>query len=248
MPTERVKGPDMELAQWIWAAIALGSGLLFGEIAGRILRASLSRAERRPGLREASGAIGSFVFWASTAVGLVIAIAILNTDVLHDLEEQLSDDLPKFLLAFLIVIAGYAISVAVAATVGQSARKATGVRQRSLERLLQIVIMIAAIAAALNQIGVDPTMLVILLAGLLGAPCLALALLSGLGGREVASQLAAGRALRHQLRTGRHLRSGEVEGRIVALHPTTVELEAADGSRVHLPNRQLLGAPFSLDG
>jgi small-conductance mechanosensitive channel len=236
----------MELAQWIWAAIALGSGLLFGEIAGRILRASLSRSDR-PAWRESSGPIGSFVFWASTAVGLVIAIAILNADALHDLGDQLGDDLPEFLLAFLIVIAGWAISVAVAATVGQSARKATGVRQRSLERLLQAVIMIGAIAAALSQIGVDPTMLVILLAGVLGAPCLALALLSGLGGREVASQLAAGRALRHQLRTGRLLRSGDVEGRIVALHPTTVELEAADGSRVHVPNRQLLGEPFSLE-
>ncbi|MHB1137417.1 MAG: mechanosensitive ion channel domain-containing protein [Microthrixaceae bacterium] len=235
----------MELNQWIWAAIALGSGLLFGEIAGRILRAWLTRAERRPTLRESAGAIGSFVFWASTAVGLVVAIALLDTEVLHDLEDQLVDDLPRFLLAFLLVIAGYALSVAVAATVGQSARKATGVRQRALERLLQIVIMVAAIAIALGQIGVDPTMLVILLAGLLGVPCLSLALLSGLGGREVASQLAAGRALRHQLRTGDRLRTGSIEGRIVALHPTTVEVEGVDGARMHVPNRQLLGEPFS---
>ena len=236
----------MELAQWIWAAIAIGSGLLFGEIAGRILRASLARSERRPALREASGAIGSFVFWASTAIGLIVAIALLDADSLHELEDQLGNDLPNFLLAFVLVIAGYAVSVAVAATIGQSARKATGVRQRSLERLLQIVIMIAAVAAALSQIGVDSTMLVILLAGLLGAPCLALALLSGLGGREVAAQLAAGRALRHQLQAGRTLRSGDVEGRIIALHPTSVEIETSDGSRVHLPNRQLLGSPFSI--
>jgi len=235
----------MELAQWIWAAIALGSGLLFGEIAGRIVRASLSRTERRPALRESSGAIGSFVFWASTAVGLVVAIALLDTEVLHDLEDQLVDDLPRFLLAFLIVIAGYAVSVAVAATVGQSARKATGVRQRALERLLQIVIMVAAVAVALGQIGVDPTMLVILLAALLGAPCLAMALLSALGGREVASQLAAGRALRHQLRPGHRLHTCDVDGRIVALHPTSVELEDEGGRRLHVPNRQLLNEPFT---
>jgi len=246
LPTERVKGPDMELAQWIWAAVALGSGLLFGEIAGRTLRASLSRSERRPALREAAGAIGSFVFWAATAVGLVVAIALLDTDVLENLRDQLDDDLPRFLLAFLLVIAGYALSVAVAATVGQSARKATGVRQRALERLLQIVIMVAAIAAALSEVGVDPTMLVILLAVLLAVPCLAIALLSGLGGREVASQLAAGRALRHQLVPGRSLRTGDVAGRIVALHPTTVELEVGDGTRVHVPHRVLLDAPFAI--
>src|SRR4051794_35594513 len=97
VPTKRVKGPDMELWQWIFAAIALSSGLLFGEIAGRLIRASLARTERRPALREASGAIGSFVFWTATAVGLLCAIAVLDTGVLHDLEDQLVDDLPKFL-------------------------------------------------------------------------------------------------------------------------------------------------------
>jgi len=128
--------------------------------------------------------------------------------------------------------------------VGQSARKATGVRQRGLEVALQAGFLAAAVVVALASLGVQPSLIVVPLTAAIAAPALAFALLSGLGGREVASQLAAGRALRHQLREGRVLECGEVRGRIVALHPTSVEVEQADGSRAHIPNRCMLAEPY----
>ena len=70
MPIQRVKEPDMEHAEWIWAAVAFGSGLLFGEIAGRLARRAMDR--RGVAAREHAGAVGSFIFWASTAVGLIM--------------------------------------------------------------------------------------------------------------------------------------------------------------------------------
>lgn len=236
----------MEHAEWIWAAVAFGSGLLFGEIAGRIVRSAMSR--RGDGMREAAGALGSFVFWASTAVGLVVAIGLIDSSVLEDLGDRLGDNLAHFLVAFLLLIGGYALSVAVAAMIGQSARKATGVRQVGLERSLRAAIMAAAVVVALTEIGVDSSMLVVLLAVAIGAPALAIALLTASGGREVAAQIAAGRSLRHQLRPGQVLRCDDVEGTIVVLHPSTVELERDDGVRVLVPNRRLLEVPFSLDG
>ena len=58
----------------------------------------------------------------------------------------------------------------------------------------------------------------------------------------------AGRALRHQLRAGRRVVCGDVAGRIVVVHATTVELEGDDGTRHHLPNRTLLEQGFRIDG
>ena len=119
----------MEHAEWIWAAVAFGSGLLFGEIAGR--HRSLRACRGVPAMPPArpAGAVGTFVFWTSTAVGLVVAIALIDSSVLEELGDRLADSLPRFLVAFLLLIGGYAVSVAVAAMIGQSARKATGVRQ-----------------------------------------------------------------------------------------------------------------------
>ena len=235
----------MAHAEWIWAAVAFGSGLLFGEIAGRIVRSALSR--RGEAARESASAVGTFVFWTSTAVGLVIAIALIDSSVLEDLGDRLSESLPRFLVAFLLLIGGYAVSVAVAAMIGQSARKATGVRQVGLERMLRVAIMAAAVVVALTEMGVDSSVLVVLLAVVIGAPALAIALLTAQGGRDVAAQIAAGRSPRHQLRPGQVLACDGEQGTIVVLHPSTVEIERPDGTRVLIPNRRLLDAPFTID-
>ena len=60
----------MEHAEWIWAAVAFGCGLLFGEIAGRIVRGAMAR--RGDAAREAASATGTFVSnppYTSYAVG-----------------------------------------------------------------------------------------------------------------------------------------------------------------------------------
>ncbi len=236
----------MDYTNLIWAAVALGCGLLIGEIAGRLLRSALG-SSGSASFRENAPTIARLVFWASTAVGLVLAIAVIDDAALEELGQRLDDNLPSYLIAFLTVIAGYAVSVVVAAMVGQSARKATGIRQRGLERALQAAILATAIVVALTELGVESSMLVVLLIVVVGTPALAVAMLSAFGGREVAMQLAAGRALRHQLRAGRRIVCGDVAGRIVVVHATAVELEDDDGTRHHLPNRTLLDRGFCVD-
>ena len=109
----------MDYTNLIWAAVALGCGLLIGEIAGRLLRSALGSSSS-PSYRENAPRIARLVFWASTAVGLVLAIAVIDDAALDDLGRRLDDNLPSYLIAFLTVIAGYAVSVVVAAMVGQS--------------------------------------------------------------------------------------------------------------------------------
>jgi len=251
VPTGYLKGTAMKTEQWIWAAVALGSGLLIGELGGRLVRAARGGADRPASVRANARAMGSFVFWTATAIGMVIAVGVLDIDTLEELGRTLSDDLPKLLLALVMLIAGYAIAVAVAAAVGQSALRASGVRQKNLERFLRVIIMVTAAVLALTQLGVSDAMLVVLLAVVVAAPAMALALLSVFGGRDVAAQLAAGRALRHQLHEGWTLACADdagvgLVGRIVEIHPTSVEVELADGARLQVPNRQLLDRPFSI--
>ncbi|MFZ4517866.1 MAG: hypothetical protein ACOYOP_05735 [Microthrixaceae bacterium] len=240
----------MTTERWIWAVVALGSGLLIGELGGRLVRAARSGRDRPPEVRARARAVGALVFWTATAIGLVTAAAILDGEEVADLASSAGEQVPLVLLAFVTLIIGYGLAVAVAAAVGQSAKRASGVRQRNLEWFLRLVIMAAAVGLALSQLGVEPGVLAALVTALVVVPLAALALLSALGGRDVASQLAAGRAVRHQLREGWWLEpdgsTGEVEGgRILALHPTAVELELADGRRRMVPNRTLLDHPFT---
>ncbi len=235
----------------IWALVAVCSGLLLGELGGRLVRAARGGPDRPESVRSTARAVGSLVFWSFTAVGLVIAVGALDIEALEDMGETISDSLPNLLLAAVMVIVGYAVAIAVAAAVGQSARRASGVRQENLERVLRILITVIAVLLALHQAGVSDGMVAVLVVIVMVVPAVAAALLSAIGGREVAAQLAAGRALRAQLRDGWTLRcetpDGEpVTGRIIRVHPTTVEIESADGGRGHVPHGYLLARPFTV--
>ena len=241
----------MTVDHWIFSAVALVAGLLLGELAGRLARAAMSREHRSAEVREMARPVGAALFWAGTAAGLIVAVAAATPETLERLPETSLDAIPGFLTAALFVIAGHALSIAVAALVGQSVLRATGVRHRGLERSLRLTVMAAAIVLALGQLGVDTMVLVIVLAALLGAPALAIALLTGFGGREVASNLAAGRALRGQLDVDRYLvvpspTSPPIRGVIVAIHAVTVEVLTDDMATVHIPLRELLERPFEV--
>ena len=66
----------------------------------------------------------------------------------------------------------------------------------------------------------------------------AFALLVGLGGREMGGELAAGRHLSRLVRVGDQIEVDGAAGRIVALHPASVELDV-EGVSLHLPNTRL---------
>ena len=103
-----------------------------------------------------------------------------------------------------------------------------------------------SVALALSQLGVDTTLLGLALGVVVGAPAVAIALLTAFGGRQVASDIAAGRALRSHLKIGFRLSAGDIDGVIVAVHQVSVEVETAAGARVHLPLHCLLEAPYSV--
>ena len=114
------------------------------------------------------------------------------------------------------------------------------------ERCLRWSVLGVSVALALGQIGVDTTLLALALAVIVGAPALTVALLTAFGGRSVAQEIAAGRALRSHVRVCYHLECGEISGLVVAVHPVAVEIETAIGEHVHVPYNLLLSNPYSV--
>lgn len=232
--------------RWIVAVVALAASLLLGEIAGRIIRASMSRSDRSSEIREMARPVSSFLFWASTALGVFVAVASTSRHAFEQIPDRMLARLPDLLLAGLVLIAGYAVSIGLSAAVAQSAIRASGRRHRRLERAVRFTVLGASAALALSQLGVDTTVLSLAMAVVVGAPALAIALLTAFGGRQVASDIAAGKALRSHLKVGFHLATGDIEGVIVAVHPVAVEVESVDGRRVHVPLHCLLEAPYAV--
>src|SRR5690606_22301256 len=99
-----------------------------------------------------------------------------------------------------------------------------------------------AAVLALRQLGIDTTILNILIGAVLFGLAAGFALLVGLGGRELSRELAFGRYLARILAPGDEIVVGDVKGIVLQLHPASVELQTADGGTVHLTNSQVFHA------
>lgn len=232
--------------RWIVALIALAGSILFGEIASRLLRASLGRADRAPEVRDVARPAGNVVFWTSTVMGVLVALASTSRRAVEGLPDRIAERLPDLILGGVVLVVGYAVGVMASAAVAQGSVRASGRRHRRLERTTRWTIVGVAGAFAASQVGVDTTVLGVMFAVLVGVPAMAVGLLTAWGGRDVAAELAAGRALRSHLKVGFHLSVDEVSGVIVAMHAVSVEVEDGQGRRLQVPFHLLLDRPYAV--
>ncbi|MDE0319529.1 MAG: hypothetical protein OXI97_06565 [Acidimicrobiaceae bacterium] len=98
---------------------------------------------------------------------------------------------------------------------------------------------------ALGQLGIETRVLLVLMAGAIGALALAFGLLAGLGGREAASAIAAGRLLQGDLEVGRRILIDDVPMEIIRFRAATVILQAVDSTQTTVISYdQLLKSPI----
>lgn len=232
---------------WVWAVIAVGSGLVGGTILAWLTRFVLRRPSRREEIREIATPVAAFFFWVTLAAGVIVAVATAEPETIEDVPADLLAYLPRVLAAGLILLAGRALGIAVAAGTARSVARATGRPASGVGTAIKVGVNLAAVVLALAQLGVDTTVLVVLAGGVVVGGGLAFGLLVGLGGRDMAREIAAGRYLRRHIEPGSHVRVGEVSGSVTEFHPAGIEVRADDGRRLHVPHSHLLGDVVELE-
>ena len=226
--------------RWIIAAAAVGGGLVLGALVGSVLRRWLSRDTRRPMLQEIAGAASVFVFWLATATGAIVAMAATSPDTLRPIPSDILSWMPNVLAAGLILLAGYALAIAVSGSLSRGFLRATGQRSRLAERTMRSAVIAGSVIVALGQLGVETTILIVLTGGAAATAALAIGLLAGLGGRDTASAIAAGRVLKPDLAEGQVLLIDDEELTIAQLRPATVVLVNSAGNRIVITYTRLL--------
>ncbi|MDQ6776377.1 MAG: mechanosensitive ion channel [Actinomycetota bacterium] len=175
------------------------------------------------------------------AVSIVVVFAALSLLGLQFLSQSLNQGvlaLPKVLIAAALVLTGVVLA---------------GVARERVDRLayqLDLPVPLGALAhatvlgifliAAAAQLAVSALALLILLAILLAGAMATVALAFGLGGRDAARALTAGRYVRGDYAIGQEISVGEVRGRIAAIEATSTLLDAGQGRRIRIPNHMLI--------
>lgn len=235
------------MADWIWALIAGFAGLIVGAIAARGVRTFMSKPRRPDVVRQAAAPTASLVFSILLVAGLVTALGLVNEEALDDIPNDLVDFLPEALSALIVIIVGNVVATLAATAVEGALSRSDSRTRRIVPRLVRVVILGFAIILAAAQLGIDTTIINITVAALLFSIGAGAALMIGLGSRDIATEVAAGRALRRLLRPGDRLTIEGLTGEVVEVQSVAVEVRSDDGHHVIVPNSELLSDRITIE-
>lgn len=233
--------------RWVWAVLAIAAGLAAGTVTGWLVRNRLQRATTRPVLRRIGNASGAFLFWFFTLVGVVLAVGMVSPETLRPLPRQVLDYLPRVLAAGLIVIGGWALAILASGVLAAALSRATGRLEREFELVIRYSVVTLAAILALAQLGVNVTVVTVLVAVVALTVGASITIIIGHGGRQISGEIAAGRYLHSFIDIGDHVRTDEFEGLVIGVHPATLELRGTDGESLHAPYSKLLASGVTVD-
>jgi small-conductance mechanosensitive channel len=233
--------------EWIWAAIAIGAGVVIGAFAAGIIRRLLAKESRPDLLNRLADPIANLAFSLAIVVGLIVALGIVNPDSLETLPTDLVSFLPKLLTGFIVVIVGNAAAGLAAGAASQALARAGSGAQRMVPKVVRAGIIAASVILAANQVGIDTTIITLAVAAVFFSVGLAGALMIGLGSRTVSGELAAARALRQLLNEGDVVVLDGVRGTVVHVHSTATELELSGGVRRLVPNSHFMSSAIEIE-
>lgn len=243
------------------ALVILVGGWLVSRLLSRLMvralrRVGLDRAAERAGVhdvlvragleRSLTQLLGTALRLALLVVTVVATIAVLGIDALDRTLDEVLLFLPSLLVALVLLLAGLVVS----GIARERVERATYQMDvpGPLGRVTQVSVLVIAAIMALGQLGVPTLVLNVLVAVVAFGSVLTFSIAFGLGGRDVARQLSAGRSLTTSFEEGQTIAVGDVRGAIVAFEGTAVVLDAEDGRRVRLPNHLLLESTVTIRG
>lgn len=219
--------------------LQLVGGRVTGRLLGRVGRGwGLGHAITETGARATiPRVVSGFVFWLVFLFFVAAALESLGLEVVSGVVNRLSSYLPNVLGAVVVVAGGFVFARLVRAVVTNAARTAGILRADEAGRLAHAGVLVIATIVALDQVGVDAQLLVVLLAVVVGATVAGAGLAFGLGAQTSVSNIIAAHYLTQAYRVGQTVRIGGAEGQIVQTTPTAVVLDTSEG-RVIVPARK----------
>lgn len=220
----------------IVALITLIGGIILARVAslgvGALLRAidrqsvKLTTTEDSlipPGLIRVSRV---FVFWLLVAGSVLVALRVMGIGGLPELLNAVLGFMPKLFIAFSIIVAGHLLGLFLAQMLSRLSDSWSA--KSAVPRLLYIAVMAVAVVMGLQHVNVDITFVTQLVLILVGTISAGLMLAFSLGARRHVANLLARREL-SRLAVGDRVKVGDVEGNIVDIHSTAVDLATEEG-------------------
>jgi Mechanosensitive ion channel, conserved TM helix len=211
-------------------------------------RVGVSRLLSNAGLDpSASNLLARLAYWLILFVFVLAAAESLGLVGIAEMLNRLVAYLPNVLAAALILLLGSLIAQVLGDALGKIATQAGVAAGAVLGQAVRYTLLVFAMILALDQLGIQTSLLTIAASTLLIATALALAVAFGLGSRDLARNIMAGFHARESFEEGQQLSVRGHSGQLVNIGTTKSEIRTRKGT-VSLPNSVLMEEEVTILG
>lgn len=178
--------------------------------------------------------VSAIVYWTVLLIFVAAAVEFLGLRAVSNFVGLVTAYLPRVLAAILILLVGFWAGEFVRLLIARAAAKAELAWGDLLARFAQVIIVLVLAIIAVDELGIESTILTVTFATFFAATFGAAAVAFGLGARSSVSNILASRYVRQAYEIGDVVRVGEYEGKILEITDTAVMLESEQG-RVMVP-------------
>ena len=231
--------------------------LIIGWLISRFLKSLVQRLAERIGFNKAiektgladglvraelkqqpSDMLGVFIFWLIFLNFLVAAFESLGFNMAVAQLQAVINYLPRLLTAILTLIVGALLAQFIGQLV-QAGVASMGVEfHRAIGQVVRIILLTVTAIVAVEQLGLDVTVLTSIVINLIAIITAGLALAFGLGGRGVARNVLAGHYARELFEPGHRIVIDDQEGILDAIGTLNAEI-VTEQERLVIPNTRL---------
>jgi small-conductance mechanosensitive channel len=257
--TETINEIQSSLSTWLPSILGALLLLLVGWLVARIIQAIIARLLRRLGLDRLADRTGiarglttigvpstlsyllaRITYWLILIFFILLALGALGlTDVVTSALNSFFAFLPRLVAATVIFLVGAFIARIAGDAITAMTLQSDIPSGRVLGQAIRYSLLLVVVILALDELGVQTTILTTIIIVSVAAVAFGLALAFGLGNRQLAHGIMAGFHAREEFTPGQTLTVGEHTGRLVRIGATKALLETSEG-QISLPNVVLL--------
>jgi hypothetical protein len=227
------------LAGWLLARV-------LAWVARRLAHALLARLSKHAALRSAlesgaatqlPGVIAGFAFWVSFVFFVAAALETLGLPVVTASLSRVAYYLPNVLAALVVVFVGLIAGKAIGSAVTRGTLGTGMALGTTIGNIVRGTVILVAVVVAVEQIGLQADILIVIVAVVVGATLAGAGLAFGLGARTAVSNIIAAHYVSQAYRVGQNVSVAGIEGKIIQTTPTAVFVSSPHG-RIMIPAKQ----------
>jgi hypothetical protein len=222
------------LLGWIFAkALSLSARKLvegFDALFVRFMHAETIQRERIQ--RSYALIISQLVYWVVMIFFLAVGANVLGWDLFSGWLDNIVGYLPGLVTGLLIILAGILLGSLARAAIHSATHRSAPEQSAMMARGIQVVIVFSAVIIGVEQIGLNigflSTLIVVVVAGLLGGAALAF----GLGARSLVANVIGAQYTRRHCQVGDLIRLGATEGEVIEIAQAGIVIATAEGKAI----------------